>query len=277
MGVSHLYPHPRLAGLGVALALVASGSLAVAAPAPAARHRQAVTVNTGGLRLMKTGQTARAAQHFRDAIALDPDYALAHYNLACASSILRDVPAAVAELEWLASRGDDAVAKARIDKAQTDADLDFVSVLPRVRTLLSESPFSTERALSWLAERTGTWSAELPMSDCASRSYTFQFAGDGQLQLTIRESCAGEPVRARTWDGRLTLQDDGTLDVAVDWPQWPKQVRMTLAACPGLDDVAGSCFTLSNDKVDLGPFHRGAAGTSPLTHKSRDFALSTGK
>ena len=263
--------HSRFALVAVVLACSAGDAFARSASSPA-RHGHAVALNTAGLRLMKSGQTARAAQRFRDALALDGDYALAHYNLACASSLLRDVPAAVAELEWLAARGDDPVAKARIDKAQSDGDLDFVSVLPRVRALLGAAAYSPEHAFAWLAERSGTWSAELPMSDCAARSYSFQFAGDGLLQLTIRETCAGAPPRARTWEGRLTPADDGTLDVAVDWPQWPAKVRLTLAACPGLDDAAASCFTLSNDKVDLGPFHRGAPGTSPIVRRPRDLA-----
>jgi hypothetical protein len=261
------------------LALLTCGTVA-AKPVPAARHRQAMTVNTAGLRLLKSGQTARAAQHFRDAIALDPDYALARYNLACASSVLRDVPVAVASLEWLAARGEDPVAKARMEKALTDPDLDFVSVVPRVRALLQVPSFSTEHLFAWLGERDGTWSAELPMSDCASRSYTFQFAGDGLLQLTIRESCAGEPVRSRSWEGKLELHDDSTIDVAVEgWSQWPSGVHLALAACPGLEEATGSCFMLSSDKADLGPFHRGAPGTSPLVvgHKRKDLALSSGK
>lgn len=259
------------------VAVIASSTVA-AAPVAATRHRQAVSVNTAGLRLLKSGQTARAAQHFRDAITLDPDYVLARYNLACASSVLRDVPTAIAALEWLAARPEDPVAKARMEKALTDPDLDFVSVLPRVRTLLQVPLFSTEHPLAWLAERNGTWSAELPMSDCASRSYTFQFAADGLLQLTIRESCVGEPVRSRSWEGTLEAHDDGTIDVTVEgWSQWPRGVHLALAACPGLEEAAGSCFMLTSDKTDLGPFHRGTPGTSPLVgHKSKSLALSAG-
>jgi hypothetical protein len=264
------------------VALVACGSVAATPvagkPASPAHHRQAVAVNTAGMHLLKAGQTARAAQHFRDAILLDHDYALAHYNLACASSVLRDVPTAVLELEWLAGRDQDPVAKARMEKALSDPDLDFVSVLPRVRQLLQLAAFSTADRLAWLAERDGRWSAELPMSDCAARSYTFQFAGDGPLELTIRESCAGEAVRTRSWEGALTARDDGTIDVVVEgWEQWPKRVRLGLVACPGLEEAAGSCFVLSSDKTEIGPFHRGGPGMSPLVARKKDLALSTGQ
>jgi hypothetical protein len=262
------------------LALIACSS-AAAAPVPAARHRQAVSVNTAGLRLLKSGQTARAAQHFRDAIALDPEYALARYNLACASSVLRDFRTALAALEWLAARPNDPVAKARMDKALTDPDLDFVSVLPEARKLLQVPLFSTEHPLPWLAERDGTWSAELPMTDCSARSYTFKFASDGLLELTVRESCVGAPAKSHSWEGTLEPHDDGTIDVTVEgWSQWPSNVRLALAACPGLEEAAGSCFMLTSDKTDIGPFHRGAPGMSPLVaHKkeaTKNLALSTG-
>jgi hypothetical protein len=254
------------------LALVVA-SLGVAsvvfAAAPSAEHRRATGLNTAGLRLMKAGQTARAAQHFRDAISVEPAYSLAHYNLACASSILRDVPSAMHELQWLADHSDDDdVARARMNKALVDPDLDFVSVLPRLRALLAVPTYSTEHAMAWLAERSGVWSAELPMPDCAQRSYSFQFASDGMLQLTVRESCAGEPARVRTWEGKLTPADNETFDVSVEgWTQWPGKVRLMVSACPGLETAPGSCFTLMTDKADLGPFHRGQPGTSPLSTK----------
>jgi hypothetical protein len=253
-------------GLVVASLGVAS---VVFAAAPTPQHRRATGLNTAGLRLMKAGQTARAAQHFRDAITVEPAYVLAHYNLACASSILRDVPTAMNELQWLADHADDDnVARARMDKALVDPDLDFVSVLPRLRALLAVPTYTPEHAMAWLAERSGVWSAELPMADCAQRSYMFQIASDGMLQLTVRESCAGEPAHTRTWEGKLTPADHETFDVAVEgWTQWPGKVRLMVDACPGLDGAPGSCFTLMTDKADLGPFHRGLPGMSPMTAK----------
>jgi hypothetical protein len=116
------------------------------------------------------------------------------------------------------------------------------------------------------------------MSDCAARSYTFRFASDGLLELTVRESCAGEQPRSRSWEGTLEQHEDGTIDVSVEgWAQWPRGVRLGLATCPGLEDAPGSCFMLTSDKTDIGPFHRGAPGTSPLRSRPKDLALSTEK
>jgi hypothetical protein len=267
---------PRLA---VLIVLAVSGTVA-ASPATPARHRRAVSSNTAGLRLMKAGQTALAVEHFRDALAFAPDYALAHYNLACASSLLRDVPTAVTELEWLAARAHDPVAKARMEKALGDTDLDFVSVVPRARQLLDMPPFATEHIFNWLAERDGNWSAELPPGECEERSYTFRFAADGVLELTTRESCAGEPAQVKVWEGTVTSRSDGTLDVDVTgWAQWPSAMRLAMTTCPGLPAAPGSCFMLVNgSQAPLGPFHRGAPGSSSLgALGSQDLALSTGK
>src|SRR5262245_60088304 len=103
------------------------------------RHKLAIAANTAGLRFYRADQLPRAALRFRDAIALDPDYALAHYNLACAASRLRDVATAVIELQWLQA-ADDPIARAKLAKAREDADLDFVSALPGIRALLDLPP-----------------------------------------------------------------------------------------------------------------------------------------
>src|SRR5947207_1669440 len=92
----------------------------VATPAP--RRALAVAANTAGLRFHRSGQVPRAAMRFRDATLLDPDYALAHFNLACAASRLRDVGTAIGELLWLA-HADDPVAQVKLQKALTDPDI----------------------------------------------------------------------------------------------------------------------------------------------------------
>src|SRR3954470_15818038 len=75
---------------------------ATKAATPPPRRALAVAANTAGLRFHRSGQVPRGAMRFRDATLLDPDYALAHYNLACAASRLRDVGTAITELLWLA-------------------------------------------------------------------------------------------------------------------------------------------------------------------------------
>jgi hypothetical protein len=266
--VQHRFARVLLAG---ALLLCLRG-VVVAAPVSAARHRQAITANTAGLRFFRAGQLPRAALRFRDAIALDPDYVLAHYNLACVASRLRETSTAVAELKWLAA-STDPVAKAKLDKALVDRDLDFVSALPTARAILLLAPYDPEEPLTWLAERDGVWSGELPMDDCVQRSYTFTLRSDGDLQLTVREACEGEAPRQHSFAGTLRVDSDGSVRVDVpSWPLWPAGVRLALAACPELE-APGSCFSLASEKSALGPFHRGLPGMSPM-HAREDVATA---
>ena len=253
--------------LGLILVLAALSGVASAASLPAPRHHQAILANTAGLRLFRSGQLSRAALRFRDALAFDPDYVLAHYNLACASSRLRETGAALDELRWLAASSDP-LAKAKLDKALSDPDLDFVSALPAVRTMLSLAPFDGAHPMAWLAERGGVWSAELPRADCAQRSYSFVLHSGGELELTVREQCSNAAPLAHTFTGSLQAGADGIVRIEVPtWAQWPRAVRLTFAPCPGLD-APGSCFVLDAGEVELGPFHRGVAGMSPLRARS---------
>ncbi|MDB4965548.1 MAG: hypothetical protein JWN44_1237, partial [Myxococcales bacterium] len=238
------------------------------------RRALAVAANTAGLRFHRAGQVPRAAMRFRDATMLDPDYALAHFNLACAASRLRDVPTAVAELLWLA-HSDDAVAQAKLQKAQTDPDLDFASALPKVRALLGLAPFDPQYPLAWLSERHGAWSAEVPTDDCASRSYSFAFEAEGAARFTVQESCGhGRAAATHSYDAKTVLTIEGGLRIEVrGWPLWPGGVKVAFGACPGLTDAAGSCFVLLGGDDEIGPFHRGLPGTSPMRSRA-DVATS---
>jgi hypothetical protein len=256
---------------------------------PGPRRALAVAANTAGLRFHRSGQVPRAAMRFRDATLLDPDYALAHYNLACAASRLRDVATAVSELLWLAHAADP-VAQVKLHKAQTDPDIDFASSLPKARGVLGLPPFDAQHPLAWLSERHGTWSAELPTDDCATRSYTLVFEADGAAHLIVHEACArassssrrhgsrharaAAPGVAHTYDGSTVLATDGKLKLEITgWPLWPGGVQLAFGACPGLTDAPGSCFVLINGDEEVGPFHRGLAGTSPMRNRADVAAL----
>jgi len=254
--------------------LVLHCAAAHADPVTPARHRLAVDANTSGLRFYRAGQLPRAAMRFRDATFFDPDYALAHYNLACVASRLREVSTAIAELSWLRA-STDPVAQSRLDKARTDADLDFVSALPKVRELLGLAPFDPRQPLGWLSERHGTWSVELPTEDCPIRSYRLDVHTDGALDFTVNEACVGHPLRTHTFAGSTSVDGSGRVHLDVrDWPLWPAGARLTFTACPGLADAPGSCFTLATDDNEIGPFHRGAPGTSPMHPVGRAMAAA---
>jgi TPR repeat len=266
-----MFAYQSLRALAVAAFVAWAGSAPASAAVPAPAHRRAVAANTQGWRYFKAGQLPRAAMRFRDALAIDPDYVLAHYNLACVSSRLREAAVALDELRWLAASSDP-LAKAKLDKSLSDPDLDFVSVLPAVRELLQLPAPPTSPSLAWLSERHGVWSAEQPTADCAERSYRLAFATDGTLQLTVREACSGQAVRARVFDG--SVSGDGDPRVAVPgWAQWPDGVRLAFVACPGLGEAPASCFTLASDASELGPFHRGLPGMSPMRAR-RDMATA---
>ena len=253
-------------------ALLALAVVAVRASAEEvspARHALALAANTQGLRFYRAGQLPRAALRFRDATLLDPGYVLAHYNLACMASRLRDVATIVAELAWLRA-SPDPLAAAKLDKAQRDADLDFASSLPTVRAMLGLAPIDPRAPLAWLSERRGVWSVELPTVDCATRTYSFAFAPSGDLSLTVREGCNAAPLRTHTFSGHAVAEADSVHVTVEHWPLWPDGVKLTFVACPGLGDAPGACFTLASDEGrEVGPFHRGAPGTSPMTQRLR--------
>jgi len=134
-----------------------------------------------------------------------------------------------------------------------------------VRAILALPPIDPRAPIAWLAERRGLWSAELPSPECATRSYSFDFAASGALTLTVREACNGAPLRAHTFDGHAVVDGDGVRVTIADWPLWPSGVLLGFAACPGLADAPGACFTLATDDgAEIGPFHRGAPGVSPM-------------
>src|SRR5438445_10255547 len=128
-----------MSALRIAALVALFTSAAAAEPVSPQRHALAIAANTDGLHLYRADQLPRAAMRFRDATLLDPSYALAHYNLACMASRLRDIDTVVGELAWL-SRSNDPIAVAKLDKARSDSDLDFASSLPTVRALLGLAP-----------------------------------------------------------------------------------------------------------------------------------------
>jgi hypothetical protein len=245
--------------------LTAAATVARAEPISPQRHALAIAANTEGLRFYRSNQLPRAAMRFRDATLLDAEYVLPHYNLACMASRLRDVGTLIAELGWLRASADP-LAAAKLDKAKSDPDLDFASSLPAVRTLLGLPPIDPRAPIAWLSERRGVWSVELPTAECATRTYSFAFAASGALSLTVREACNGAALRTHTFSGRAAPDGDAVRVTVADWPLWPDGVRLVFTACPGLADAPGACFSLAAPEggSDVGPFHRGAPGTSPM-------------
>jgi len=237
--------------------------VAQARPEPPLARKLAIAANTLGMQRYHAGELVGAAEQFKVAIDSDATYVNAHYNLACVASRLGDATTAIKELGWLADDKDPA-SHAKLAKAKSDPDLDYVSALPAVRDRLGLPAFEKSRPSAWLAERSGVWSAELPDGKCSERSYTLTFHEDGSVGLRVHELCDGKLADGE-FHGSLALTPVSV--VIDDWKAWPGSVPLTFAPCAE-QTGAGACFTLSGTKSQLGPFHRGL----PLPRKGRDLA-----
>lgn len=121
-----------VAALAVGFTFACRTSTPAAGPAaPKAEKKSAATpLNTEGYELYKKQKYAQAAAKFEQAIAADPNHALAHYNLACALSLLRTE--SVCEHDAYKSRIIEHLRKAvkldetRRKKIREDSDLDSV-------------------------------------------------------------------------------------------------------------------------------------------------------
>jgi hypothetical protein len=228
------------------------GLSAAALAEPSLNRRVAAAANTLGMQRYRAGELRGAAEQFRVAIDSDASYVVAHYNLACVASRVGDTTTALKELAWLAE-DKDPTSRAKLEKAKSDPDLDYLSALPAARELLGRTPFEKTRPSVWLTERSGTWSTELPDSTCSERSYTLVFRDDGNLILKVHEKC-GDKLADGEFRGHLSLTPVSV--VVSEWKQWPGDVPLTFTECPGLTGN-GACFVLAGPKSTLGPFHRG--------------------
>jgi hypothetical protein len=147
----------------------------------------------------------------------------------------------------------------RLDPTYVNAHYNLACVASRLRDVTT-----AVRELRWLADDTNPeGNAKLDKS-----------ASDPDLDFistlpAVREACAGKPPLDRTFLGKI-VTDGGKLSVTVDWSLWPKDAVLTLEACSGLE-APGSCFILTSAGRQMGPFHRGQPGASPLPRA----ALST--
>jgi len=111
--------------------------LVVSCAAAAADSKEdAKAANVRGMQLYGKKDYAAAAKEFRAAIAAQPEFVLAHYNLASMAALLGDKATVIAELTWLRDSKDPAARKV-LDKAPTDPDLKSMIDDPAVRALVT--------------------------------------------------------------------------------------------------------------------------------------------
>ncbi|HUJ62477.1 MAG TPA: hypothetical protein VLX92_28445 [Kofleriaceae bacterium] len=116
-------------------ALVIAVVVAGAALGHADPKGDAHAANVRGMKLYEAKDYAGAAAQFRAAIAADPTFVLAHYNLASMAALVGDKPTVLDELRWLA-RSKDPEARRALAKAPTDPDLHAVIDDPEVKAVL---------------------------------------------------------------------------------------------------------------------------------------------
>ncbi len=106
----------------MALALVCAAAGIVHADVAKAK-----AANARGIALHKKKKFKEAAAEYRAAIAEDPTFMLAHYNLACVGSLMKDQETASREMAWVADRAtwDDPATKAAV-KGRKDKDLAWI-------------------------------------------------------------------------------------------------------------------------------------------------------
>jgi tetratricopeptide (TPR) repeat protein len=178
-------------------------------------------LNTEGYRLYLKEKFPEALDYFRRAVAADPDYALARYNLACTLGVLRKQgPEAVCRYDAYKSAILDQLEEAvRLDpktreKMQTDTDLDTVRDTVRYLRLLGYSSANQDDvgailvAVSWFGPAPGAFGPAAAVD----------FRADGTLTLTLLDT-TGEEVKHTEFEGtyivsasRITIILDRPID-----------------------------------------------------------------
>lgn len=145
-------------------------------------------LNTQGYRLYLKEKFPEALAYFRRAVAVDPDYALGRYNLACTLGVLRKRgPEAVCRYDAYKSAILDELEEAvRLDpatrrKIQTDPDLDPIRDTVRYLRLIGYSPTNEQDvgpilvSVTWFGAASGAFG---PAAD-------IDFRQDGTVFLTL--------------------------------------------------------------------------------------------
>jgi len=176
-------------------------------------------LNTQGYRLYLAGKFTDALDYFRRAVAADPNYALARYNLACTLGVLRKQgPEAVCRYDAYKSVIlDHLEAAIRVDpatraKAETDPDLDPIRDTVRYLRLFGYSPTNRDdietilAAVSWYGAASGAFGP----------AAAIDFREDDTLTLTMLDT-AGDTVTHVDYSGTFTVSG-GRIIIVLDRP-----------------------------------------------------------
>jgi hypothetical protein len=199
--------------VALAMIVVVCGTAAIAQADPA----RAKAANTRGYALHKQKKYKEAAVEYRKAIAEDPSYLIAHYNLACVASLTKDSQSALRELAWVADRAAwDPAAKSAAEKSRTDHDLDWLRDTSPDATVLTSADLLDYGTVDLLStadpDRSGTETSDASLvkaiasapgkheGKCSNAAFSVQF-----------DNGATETVVATLRDGVALLDEHGKL------------------------------------------------------------------
>lgn len=169
--------------------LVVVVAVVCAAPIVRADPARAKAANTRGYALHKQKKYQQAAAEYRAAIAEDPSYLLAHYNLACVASLLNDLDTSLRELAWVADRATwDPAARSAAAKARTDRDLAWIRTTDVQGVALTGTDLADEGTLDLVAGPTPALAGK-PAADGVVKAI-------GAAPGKHDERCSGEALGA---------------------------------------------------------------------------------
>ena len=190
-------------------------------------------------------------QQFAQALAADPSFVAAHYDLASVAAIVGDLPTVRGELAWMAKSSDKEAARL-LNKARMDPDLDAASTDPEVRRLINAPAWAENSLHDNLTERSGVWSAE--GAECGTPAFRFKFSDSGSFTGSAVVTCKGKK-QSQTIKGTWELTGDKVALKAAKAKSGANLDGVTLspARCKG-SAVEGSCLSVAGADTLL---HRG--------------------
>jgi hypothetical protein len=170
--------------------------------------KKAKALNVKGMKKYKKKDYWAAKELFAQAVAEDPAYVTAHYNLASMAGLIGELELATKELEWLKASTDPEAAK-KLAKAKKDPDLYPLTTAPSIRALLGLPALDTLPVADALLENGGVWGSN--GSWCGGEGTTLTFKKGGKLAIQQEWGCNEDhdaPKETGTWkivDGALVV------------------------------------------------------------------------
>jgi tetratricopeptide (TPR) repeat protein len=221
--------------LTVLVVLVTAGSAAGDA-------KQAKALNLKGLKQLKAKKYEAAQATFAKAVAADPTMVVAHYNLASAAALNREVDVVLEQIRWLKQSSDPA-ALARLTKIKSDLDFRYIAGNPAFRESAGLPEVKGMKA-EILLEYGGAWSGV--DQGFGNTWHEYIFAANGTYK---NRSYYGEQGDLMKTTGKWKIVGD-TLVIGTNEPMaWVTCGERTMMPAP--ED--GLCLADEQNELSRGP------------------------